>query len=155
MFKRTSVLAVDIILNGLFLYGVFLAASFIFYSVLPTSVFFNYTAVDPVSVPVSIGSNYILMESQMEVSISGNLSWHDVLSCKLDGENFTYFSQQDTKALMVYEDSPFAKQWLYRGPLPDFETTCQMESTIIRELPMGVEKVQHIVSEPFDFKFKQ
>lgn len=153
MIKRTAELFVDIVLNGLFLYGVFLAATYLFYTALPQTVFFKYDSVEPVSTPITIGSNYILMESQMAVSISGSLKWHDVLACKLDGKNFTYFSQQDTHAVVVYNEDTYAKQWLYRGPLPDFETTCQMESTITRTLPLGVEKTQNIISEPFDFKF--
>lgn len=147
--KRILNFIMDIFVNGIVLYGAFLIFSFGFYSFSPTDWYFTYSSVEPVASPVEIDSDYILMESTLEVLIDGNLRWNDVLRCRqLDGL-FTFYSQYDTSADMVYRGAERKTQWEYRGYIPDNPSVCRMDSTITRVLPFGIEKQQTLSSKEF------
>lgn len=147
---RTANFIVNLILNGVFLYSVYLMILFAFFWFSPTSWYFQYFSVEPVAKPVEIGSDFILMESDLRVVTDGNLRWNDVLRCSQTNGIFTFFSNYDTEADMVFRTERRATQWEYRGELPTEESTCRMYSTITRELPFGIQKQQVITSETFD-----
>lgn len=150
--QRCSNFIFDVILNGMVIYGVVLVGASIFYYFSPSSLYFNYSSVEPVTTPIEIGSDYILMESTLEVRVDGNLYWNDVLRCIDQNMRFTYFSQQDTSSQVVYSGPERTSQWYYRGEIPEYSTTCQIRSVIRRKLPFGIEKQQVLNSSYFQVK---
>ncbi len=147
---RVKNFILDILLNGVVLYGVYLMFLYAFFSLTPVSWYFTYYSVEPVLVPVEIGSDYILMESSLQVATDGNMYWNDVLRCRQNNGLYTFYSQYDTNAQVVYRGDTRTSQWEYRGQIPNQPSTCRMYSTITRKLPFGIEKQQTITSQQFD-----
>lgn len=147
--KRVRNFILDIWLNGIVLYGIFLLTSYAFYQFSPTFLYFRYTSIEPVTEPALISDEYILMRSTLKVNLDGNLYWNDVLRCRDNRGNFTYFSQYDTNAQVVYRGDTKTSEWYYRGDKPAYPAECVVTSTITRKLPFGIEKHQHITSKVF------
>ena len=133
---------------GLLLFFV-LKFSFLYFS--PTEWYFEYTSVEPFSVPALISDEYIEMQSTLRVDREGNLNWNDVLRCVDTGTgHFSYVGEYNTSSATVVEtDGLTFSRWRYRGEMPDVATFCRVDSTITRELPFGVKKKQFIQSSVF------
>lgn len=150
--KRALEFLFDIFTNGVILYGGYLLFSYAIYSLSPVSWYFQYSSVEPVTVPIEIGANFILMESRLKVNTDGNMTWNDVLRCHQDNGLFTFFSNYDSNAEIVYKGDERLVQWYYRGKLPTQPSHCRLDSTITRELPFGISKQQTISSKVFEIK---
>ena len=149
--SRTFEYVRDFIFNGVLFLSLFFFAKYCYLYFSPTDWYFEYTAVEPFSVPAFISDEYIEMQSTLRVDRSGNLNWNDVLRC-VDTEtgNFNYVGEYNTKsATVVQTDGLEFSRWRYRGEMPDQATFCRMDSTITRELQFGIVKKQFIQSSVF------
>lgn len=144
---RTKNFLLDIAVNGLVLYGVFLMLSFAFYTFIPASWLFDYSSVSF----VEHHDDELLMTSVLSIRIGGNMSWNDVLRCReVGGDRFVYYSQMDTSSEHVLTSgNDTVVTWFYRAPLPQDIRECRIDSVITRELPFGVKKQQFLSSEVF------
>ena len=142
---------VDFVFNGLLGLGIFFAFQYIFLYFSPTSWYFEYSSVEPFSIPVSVNSDYIEMQSTLRVEIQGELEWNDVLRCiNSDTNRFDYIGEYNTRSANVIEtDGIVVSRWNYRGEMPTGVSYCRMDSTITRHLDFGIKKQQFIQSSVF------
>lgn len=141
----------DFVFNGVLFLALFFFAKFTVLYFTPTSWYFEYTSVEPFTVPAYISNDYIEMQSTLRVDRAGSLEWNDVLRCVTDNSGrFDYVGEYNTKSATVVEtDGLELSVWRYRGELPDQPTYCRMYSTISRELQFGITKKQFIQSSVF------
>jgi hypothetical protein len=141
----------DFIFNGLLGLGLYFALLFTFTWFSPTSWYFEYSSVEPVSIPVAINGEYIDMESTLVVNQPGELEWNDVLRClNRQSGRFDYVGEYNTRSATVAEtDGLEVSRWRYRGEMPAYPALCRMESTITRHLQFGIVKEQFIQSSVF------
>ena len=141
---------IDFIFNGLFLTCLFFLVKFTFLYFSPTSLFFEYSSVEPVTVPVNIGQDYIEMQSELINRQIGNMEWNDVLRCRNHEGTFSYIGQWDTNAeTVIVSDDFYYSTWTYRGEMPTNSGICRIDSTITRNLSFGIQKTQFIQSALF------
>lgn len=141
----------DFIFNGFLGLGVYFSFVFVFTWFSPTNWYFEYSSVEPVSVPVAINGNHIEMESTLVVTQAGELEWNDVLRC-LDRQTgtFNYVGEYNTRSATVAEtDGLTVSRWKYRGEMPLEPALCRIDSTITRQLQFGIQKQQFIQSSVF------
>lgn len=151
--KRTTNFILDLILNGIVLYGLFLLVLYILYSLLPTQIFFTYASVEPSSNPTTITENYIEMESTFSINIAGNMHWHDILRCvENDSLKNLFLSDFISNAPEVRVTETKTVHWRYYGDLPNVPATCYMTSSITRKLPFNIQKTQIITSSNFEIE---
>lgn len=149
--ERTVHYLRDFIFNGMFFLALFFFAKFTVIYFTPTSWYFEYTSVEPFTVPAFISDEYIEMQSTLRVDREGNLEWNDVLRCITDNSGrFDYIGEYNTRSATVVEtDGIEVSRWRYRGEMPDRATFCRMDSTVTRELQFGITKRQFIQSSVF------
>lgn len=145
---------VDFIFNGFLGLGIYFAFLFVFTWFSPTTWYFEYSSVEPVSVPVSINNDFIEMESTLVVTQSGELEWNDVLRClNRQTGTFSYVGEYNTRAATVeITDGISVSRWEYRGEMPNEPALCRIDSTITRHLDFGIKKKQFIQSSVFNIK---
>ena len=141
----------DFVFNGVLFLTLFFLAKFSFLYFSPTIWYFEYTAVEPFTVPAFISDEYIEMQSTLRVDREGELAWNDVLRCVNDNNGrFDYVGEYNTKSATVIETNGLeVSRWRYRGEMPDQPTFCRMDSTITRQLQFGIVKKQFIQSSVF------
>ena len=141
----------DFIFNGTVGVCLFFLFKFTFIYFTPTSWYFEYTSVEPFSVPALIADEYIEMQSTLLVERDGALQWNDVLRCfNQENNNFNYVGEYNTRSATVLEtDGVVLSRWRYRGEMPTEPSFCRIDSTITRKLQFGIEKKQFIQSSVF------
>ena len=142
---------VDFVFNGLLGLGLFFVLQYAFLYFSPTAWYFEYSSVEPFSIPVSVNGDHIEMQSTLSVAIQGELEWNDVLRCmNTDTNRFDYVGEYNTRSANVIEtDGLVVSRWTYRGEMPRNATYCRMDSTITRHLDFGIKKEQFIQSSVF------
>lgn len=141
----------DFIFNGILGLALFFGFQYVFLYFSPTSWYFEYTSVEPFSIPAYVNDEYIEMQSTLRVDTAGELEWNDVLRCLTKETNrFDYVGEYNTRSATVsVTDGVVVSQWRYRGELPQEPTYCRMDSTITRHLEFGIKKQQFIQSSVF------
>jgi hypothetical protein len=149
--RDLSHITVDFVFNGAVGLVVFFIFKYAFLVFTPTTWYFEYTSVEPFSVPAFISDEYIEMQSTLQVDQAGELDWNDVLRClSSDSNRFDYVGEYNTRSATVAEtDGVVVSRWRYRGEMPTEPAYCRIDSTITRHLPYGIEKQQFIQSSVF------
>ena len=149
--ERLRIYAVNFVFNGAL--GMFLMVMVV-WLVVPTSLFFKYDTVEPVSVPVDISKDHIDMVSNIEFNkTTGNFHWNDVLRCnyemRMDGP-FQYIGQSDTFVeTSKLQPQPYAAPWTYQGNMPTRPALCKVNRTVTRYVFGYIPKRQFVQSTPF------
>jgi len=144
----------DFIFNGILGLTLYFVLTFTFLWFSPTSWYFEYTSVEPFTVPAFIANDYIEMQSTLRVNQDGNLAWNDILRClNQETGRFDFVGEHDTRSSTVLEtDGIVLSKWKYRGEMPNKPSLCRMDSTITRTLDFGIKKKQFIQSSVFEVK---
>lgn len=144
-------IVVDFIFNGAIGLTLFFLFKFTFLYFSPTSWYFEYTAVEPFTVPALIENEYIEMQSTLAINAPGEMMWNDVLRCLNDDTGrFDYVGEYNTRSAIIEEtDGLIVSRWKYRGEMPTSTAFCRMDSTITRHLEFGIKKKQFIRSSVF------
>lgn len=142
---------IDFVFNGALGLALFFLFKFSFLYFTPTSWYFEYSAVEPFSIPAQISNEYIEMQSTLVVDRPGELQWNDVLRCLDVSTNyFNYVGEYNTRSATVETtNGTSVSRWKYRGEMPTRPAFCRIDSTITRELQFGIDKKQFIQSSVF------
>lgn len=119
----------------------------LFYLAAPSSFWFEYYSVEPLSRELSSQSS-LRFESTFIVNRTSDFSWNDILQCEHKDGIIEYFSNYNS-ARINSEAGERTTQWVYHGVLPTPPRKCMLESNITVHLPYGIEKHQTIHSSFF------
>ena len=149
--RPLSEILIDFVFNGALGLLLFFLFKFTFIYFSPTEWYFEYSSVEPFTIPALISDEYIEMQSTLIVSQQGELRWNDVLRCLNKQTNFfEYVGEYDTRSATVQvTEGVEVSRWRYRGEMPDKPSFCRIDSTISRELQFGIVKEQFIQSNVF------
>lgn len=149
--RNIKEIVVDFVFNGALGLFVFYLLQYTFLLVTPTSWYFDYSSVEPYTVPAYISNEYIEMQSTLQIDRDGEMEWNDVLRCISPSTGyFNYVGEYNTRsAFALSTDGVVKSKWQYRGKMPQSPALCRMDSTITRHLQFGIKKQQFIQSSVF------
>lgn len=121
------------------------------YTVLPTSVWFEYQEIVPLK------EDFLVGESVSFVSIAdfhrkSHVEWVDVLMCDLQNDEigaFFYSSYVSNAVVEPRKAGESGKPWKYQSPIPEEEAVCYLDSTTVLQLPFGIKQQAKVTSSKF------
>lgn len=126
------------------------ASMYLLVTFLPSEYFFEYYSVKPLHSTFKMGQQPRFV-SVYRANKTVNFTWKDTLFCKFGDDEFVYYSHYPTARDNVKRAEKRTSTWVYQGVIPNIESICYLDSSIIHTDLFGIQKRQHLVGETFEF----